>query len=515
MNEKRAGLNDDLVELVDKLIDGRIVQTEVERLKEMLLAAPEALNYCAERMRWSAELGSALDGFEVEVTEARRVVLRGRGHPRELVRNEAWQSPPLLGSPERRWLPRRPAFWWIFALSAAVLVVLGFIVAKKMGEPKLVLRNADFEQADLSNTLEPFNTSVLDWEDFFRADMVGTCNLERFTEGQIRARSGQNVVRMKDGWMMQRLKMSDDSPVRVARGLRIRVKAWAHLGQGVPFGEMRFALRVVESTYPRMRQFEVAQDFARLESPGWRQVEADLWITERDLIMAHTFAHPPDSPQDPVTLEGKSLTLIIENRSGTEFFIDDVSAEIVPDGGGMKPFSFETPSTKAVNTRFDFWTAKSEGKVQPLYGVRAGETWLPPGRTQFAPPFHGEQVGFVNVDAGQVMTLDSVPVGKFGKNEEYELRLALRPDDTTDGVKIDYQVGFVSKGKEVAGIASGQLDPAAAEESEVVLRLKLEDRGGVTDGAPFGIRLKFTAQENGRSSRVYFDNLRMERLMTK
>lgn len=512
MGEGMKSPDHELAELVDRLIDERIEGEDLERLKEMLRNDPAALDYCADRMRWSSELGSALDGFEIEVTEARRMVLRDRGGSRELVRNEGrrWRKrlPPASLPPRA---PGRPIRWFFILMTTGLLALVA-VIAWRNREPGIVLRNADFEQADLSDSLEPFNTSVLDWEDFFPADAVGTCNLERFTAGGITARSGDNAVRLTGGGLMQRLKMSDGSPVRVARGLRIRVEAWVHLAEGVPFGEMRFALRVVDSTFPRMRQFEPAQDFARVDSPGWQRVRADLWITERDLIMAHTQAFPPDTPENPIKLEGRSLALTIENRSKTEFFLDDVSARIVPDGDGeMKPFSFETPSVNpgAVNRRFDFWKIQSEGEEHRIFGVRAGETWLPPGRTQFAPPFHGEQVGFVDLAPQQSIILDSVPVGRFTRNGGYELRLALRPDDTPQGVKIDYQAGFVADGKELGTMTAGTLDPTAAEEQEVVFRLMPEARGAATDGVAFGIRLKFTARREGEASRVYFDNLRV------
>ncbi len=481
-------------------------------LKTRLRHDTEALGYCADRMRLDSEIGAAFENFEIEMVEARRVIVRSRGGNHELVREEGRMWKRIPGKAAIRIGNSRLKIHWVFPMIFLCLAVLLGVYLWKESRPVLVLHNAGFEQADLSDSLEPFNSSVLDWEDFFHTDTVGTCNLERLTKGRIVARSGDNAVRLTGGGLMQRLRMSDGSPIRVERGLRIRVKSWVHLAEGVPFAEMRFALRVVDSTFPRMRQFEPAQDFARIDTGGWRQVTADLWITERDLRMAYSRASPPDAPNEPIALEGRSLALTIENRSGTEFYLDDISAQIVGSGGGeIKPFSFETPTheEKVVFRRFDFWKVKSEGTGGEVFGVRAGETWLPPGRTQFAAPFHGEQVGFVNIKPGDSVVLDSVPVGRLEGGQAYELLVALRPDDTEEGVKIDYGVGLIAGGRELGKISEGTLDPTKAGEREVRFLLKKGEHGSDDDKDPFAIRLKFTARGEGEPSRAYFDNLRV------
>ncbi len=152
---------------------------------------------------------------------------------------------------------------------------------------------------------------------------------------------------------------------------------------------------------------------------------------------------------------------------------------------------------------------KSEGTGGEVFGVRAGETWLPPGRTQFAAPFHGEQVGFVNIKPGDSVVLDSVPVGRLEGGQTYELLVALRPDDTEEGVKIDYGVGLIAGGRELGKMSEGTLDPTKAEEREVRFLLKKGEHGADDDKDPFGIRLKFTARGEGEPSRAYFDNLRV------
>ena len=69
----------ELRDLVDKMIDDRLLADERDRLQSLLEVDSEVLNYSAERVHFHAEIEESMTPVRVELTQKRHVVFEKKG----------------------------------------------------------------------------------------------------------------------------------------------------------------------------------------------------------------------------------------------------------------------------------------------------------------------------------------------------------------------------------------------------------------------------------------------------
>jgi hypothetical protein len=88
-------LDDELFHLVEGLIDGTLSEDEQRCLEVRLGSEPAAAEYCAQRMRFDADLSECLNPTRFELIQSRRFVVEGRGRDRRVIVRQTQEA--LIG----------------------------------------------------------------------------------------------------------------------------------------------------------------------------------------------------------------------------------------------------------------------------------------------------------------------------------------------------------------------------------------------------------------------------------
>ncbi|MCW1883893.1 hypothetical protein OKA04_04085 [Luteolibacter flavescens] len=310
--------------LVSRFIDQTITPEESRRLDERLQGDPAALDHCVESMRFDALMRDALDPQPMELEEIRRVSFDPRtGNPLVTLsrRIRIGDAPP----PSRFFPP------WLTALLALLLLgVAGAWWMNARAGKAYGIRNGDFENMDLSQSVSPVSHSILFWQDPFSTDGSQLCDLNRMTSGQFFAKSGRNVVLLRpQAFLNQLLLDGRGKELPATPGLRVRVRGW-YLSDGAVYPTLRCSLRFVAGGYPAMVQYEAAGIVVPLEDGGWHSFEAEMVLPEKLWTGPTVLAAGLDTKPPAIDLQGKSLTLSLDNYSENgELFLDDLSLEVI------------------------------------------------------------------------------------------------------------------------------------------------------------------------------------------
>ncbi len=107
------------------------------------------------------------------------------------------------------------------------------------------------------------------------------------------------------------------------------VSGWSY-NQGSSSYSLRASLRFVASSYPDMIQYEAANVTVPLKEGGWHQFRTELEIPDNLLRPPSDLSKTYENPPPSIQLEGKELTLSLDNRSpGGVMFLDDLEIEVL------------------------------------------------------------------------------------------------------------------------------------------------------------------------------------------
>jgi len=339
---------EELNHLIDAFLEGRISPEEKNELEQRLRHDETAVAHCVDRIEFNALLEELMNPVRVEVIQKRHLVYeRVNGLPRFSVKQSQvvrignpksgnyLEIPPGLAA--KPMIPK--AMWAAILILAVIIFALAFglyryySVATAETPATLVLKNGDFELTDLSDDEDAMTYTLLDWQDFFMTDKARVLEVARYSKQAVRAKSGKNVLLLEPdgGFVAQRLAFDNGEPLTVQANLRIRIKGWVYgLKSDADKTALRLALRVVKGVRPEMRQFEIDFKFFSVEAGLWKAFEADLVVSEESLRMAPRFVHKRGERIKETNLEGEYLSLAIDNRGTKNFYVDDLSVEIVP-----------------------------------------------------------------------------------------------------------------------------------------------------------------------------------------
>ncbi len=344
--------NEEFRDLVDAVIDGHASPEEKQRLEERMREDPELLEYCAGRLVFHSELAESVRPVRIELVQQRRIVIDGEGPDRQVLFGETRETriggrPSLISLPERAPLPwyRRAGFiagWLVVGLAA----VLGFWFfpwdrqAPVKAAPvftQIVLRNGGFELDPASDDPEGRSDAIRDWDDYFPCPDTGAYDLEKYSKAKFKARGGHNVARFRPnrpGWITQRLNLADGSPLLARKGMAVVVRGWAYL-EAEPSEQksIELSLRHVASTHPQMIQYVADSGDVSLKGGAWQPFSIRFDLSPFSLKTEVKHKEWGDNTNAAHDLDGKALSLSIDNFYNPAVFLDDLSAELIDPGG--------------------------------------------------------------------------------------------------------------------------------------------------------------------------------------
>ncbi|MEO5715444.1 MAG: hypothetical protein ABIT37_18340 [Luteolibacter sp.] len=325
----------ELQQLVSRFIDQSLTETQRDRLEQRLREDPNAEKYCADAIRFEATMQEALNPQGLEWEETRRVVFDIKnGAPAWSVQR---QQTIRYGDSDRSLISRvagRSRKWWLAGGAVALtLATIGGVVAYQIHASTFSLRNGDFEAMDLSQSPRGVDRSVLYWQDYFSNEGTELCEVGRVSGGKFYAKSGRNAVRLRDRAFINQLILNKaGSRLKAKPGERVTVSGWCY-NQGSTNYSLRASLRFVASGYPDMIQYEAANVAIPLEDGGWHHFKMDLVLPNDLLRKPSDLSKNIEGTAPPIDLEGKELTLSLDNRSpGGVTFLDDLDIEVSTPG---------------------------------------------------------------------------------------------------------------------------------------------------------------------------------------
>lgn len=321
----------ELQQLVSRFIDQTLTEAQRNRLEERLREDPNAKRYCAEAIRFEATLQEAMNPQSLEWEEIRRVVFDlKQGSPKWSVQRQQTLS---YGGSDRSLVSRvavKKRKWMFGAVGLLALAATTGILFYQSHVNTYSLRNGDFEAMDLSQSPRGVDRSVLYWQDYFSNEGTTLCEVGRVSEGKFYAKSGRNAVRLRDRAFLNQIILNKAGRgLKAVPGLKVVVSGWSY-NQGSPSYTLRASLRFVASGYPDMIQYEAANVSIPLQSEGWHHFKTEL-ILPKDLQRAPSdVVKSPNGPPPPIQLEGKDLTLSLDNRSPAGvMYLDDLEIEVI------------------------------------------------------------------------------------------------------------------------------------------------------------------------------------------
>ncbi|NWK55017.1 hypothetical protein HW115_05315 [Verrucomicrobiaceae bacterium N1E253] len=340
--------SDALITLVDGMLDGQLSEAETAQLEQWLLADVQAQRYCADRLRFHAEIQEVVTPVRVEVLEKRHMVFqRVRGLPRFVSRvgrvvrignaatGKMLEIPPDLL--EASILRKR--LLWAAGIIVLLLALLLYGLLREMNAgsdlhvmdaPVLLVKNQDFEQTSLADDDDALSYTLLGWQDHFLSRDTKLCDLERFSDGRYQAKSGDHVALIQPkGYLTQLLMMSDGKALTAEKGMRMRLEGWALVDGERPV-PLRAALRFVKNIKPEMKQYELWHQNIMIQTGGWQRLTVELQLPEDSLEFFPSDVDPGQTRGAKLDVTGKAVTFTLENRKGSsEVFVDDLSIHLV------------------------------------------------------------------------------------------------------------------------------------------------------------------------------------------
>jgi hypothetical protein len=232
---------------------------------------------------------------------------------------------------------RRGLLWLLIVLGLLALGLIGWLIFRPQKPvpvtptpSPVILRNPGFEATDLSLSPNGIANGLLDWQDFFQEWGADLCEISRVSGGTIFAKSGRNVARLRPQfYLTQHLQRMDGSPVLAKPGLHLVLSGWAY-AQGRPPYAVKAALRFVASSKPNQIQYEAARQQVALRPGGWQPFRIELILPKDLTFRVYSLINVPSAPA--LDLQGRELTLSIDNQSAESLLLDDLKIEEIAPG---------------------------------------------------------------------------------------------------------------------------------------------------------------------------------------
>lgn len=172
------------------------------------------------------------------------------------------------------------------------------------------------------------------------------------------------------------------------------------------------------------------------------------------------------------TLVGQNLQVRVRsiNTSGTQTNFDNVRLDATPVARVSRLIQFDLPSM-GVNGNFEQPNLNGNSGSEQFSNANIGPGWTVTGNIgnfgvqdpangfygtahPLPSPFQGNQIGFVNVNAGGSTNVDSAVLGTFDAGALYTLNVAVG-ERAGSGNDINYRIGLLANGVEVGSFALG------------------------------------------------------------
>lgn len=312
----------ELRNLVAGYLDQTLSAEQTSRLEERL-KDPVAMDYFAGTVRFDATLQEAINPQSVEWEETRRIVFDPRkGEPTVSLQHH--RRLRIGNARPRRRLP------WILAglLTAAILAASIWLMLRDRGGD-FRIRNGDFESMNLDQSPSAVSQSILYWQESFSTDGALLCDLNRVTGGKLYAKSGRNVVSLTPQAFLNQVIVNEGGEnFTAAPGQQVVVRG-QYINQSSA-GALELNLRFVASGYPQMIQYDAASTTVTLEPGGWHPFQAELILPENLTIPPTIMVGGIPETPPLVDLEGKAMTLSVDNSSPDGvLYLDDLVIEVV------------------------------------------------------------------------------------------------------------------------------------------------------------------------------------------
>jgi hypothetical protein len=333
-NSEENAPDRELRELVARFIDQSLTEAQRDRLEMRLREDPAAKEYCADAVRFEATMQEAMNPQSLEWEEVRRVIFdMKKGKPAWSVqRNQTLR----YGDSHRSLISRaaaRKRSWWLGGIGLLAVTAAAGLLHYQSRANTYSLRNGDFEAMDLGRSPRGVDRSVLYWQDYFSTDGTELCEVGRVSGGKFHAKSGRNAVRLRDRAFLNQIILNRaGSGLKAEPGLKVVVRGWSY-AQDLPPYTLRASLRFVASGYPDMIQSEAANVSVSIKDGGWHRFETELVLPEDLLRTPSDLSRNTGESPPAIHLEGKELTLSLDNHSpGGVIFLDDLEIEVRKPG---------------------------------------------------------------------------------------------------------------------------------------------------------------------------------------
>jgi hypothetical protein len=329
-----------LTRLVDAYLDGSL--TDAEKLKlEKELEKDEVQNYFVERLHFHAELFESQQPLRVELTQKREVVFEVKDGLPMFSKREV--KSVRIGNPKTEKFvdlvtARSNRYFLLLLLGSSVaLLVVVFLLQLILNQnverdvishPNLLLRNSSFEDNDLSEEVDGFSYSIFEWQDHFLSQRAGVIRPEVYIP-EIKAPDGSNVAYMSPGsFLTQRLLLSDLSEFKAKKGMKLRLLGKIRTLEIPQTPILRCAIRVVKGIHPEMLQYEPALAVYTEISDTWRDFSIEFDLPQENMtLLPSDYSGQSTDHARAWNVEGKGLTLSLDNRGGGELLLDCVKLE--------------------------------------------------------------------------------------------------------------------------------------------------------------------------------------------
>lgn len=337
--DSRYNIDDELIELVSRYRDDSLDSAQLDKLENRLKTDAGARDYCAECLRYDAEMQQALgEACHLELSETRNVILKGKS-AWEIQRTQSIKygdtTNGVLGMNGTKKITF--SLWLFIMVLAFGTIVIYFLLSRDTPEsltplqlanatPTLIIRNPSFEATDLTYSKQGSDLAVVDWQDYFTTTGASVAEISRTSEGKIYAKSGRNVACLREfAYLTQRLRYDDGSPLLATPGLKVNISGWAYVAKGNEPCSVNFALRFVATSKPGMIQYEANKASVPLSLGGWQKISTTLEIPDRPIV-PYSDIDPGVKVPPELDLTGRELTLSIDSRcKGGVLLLDDLS----------------------------------------------------------------------------------------------------------------------------------------------------------------------------------------------
>ena len=172
------------------------------------------------------------------------------------------------------------------------------------------------------------------WQDHFLSKNARICRVDKLLPGKTAA-DGNNAALLYPGsYLTQRLLDSANAPVLARKGMKLRIRGKAMLmdRSGDP-RRITVSMRVVVGIRPEMLQYQPFREDVLVDKHEWVPFEVIAELPKDSLVFGVGYMDKIEKARK-MDLEGKPLTVSVDNRSKGAVMVDALEIELVEDDEG-------------------------------------------------------------------------------------------------------------------------------------------------------------------------------------